>query len=275
MPNLLNRQDAPFSQKIWEFLDGMVVQAAKTELITRRVVDVEGPYGLGTKFIPMADTATGEKTEFRGATADVWGAEATPLADIISDFSFSNRDIASFEQNGVPFDPSPAVKAAIAVARQEDSILLNGSKALGTPGLLTAEGTNSYRLKSWTDVGKAAQDIMAAVTLLDKAGFYGPYALVLSPDIYNMLFRLYPNSQITELEHIRQIVTEGVVKAPVIDTGGVLLTSGRPYISIAIGQDLMTGFVGPRPGGYEFFLSESIALRLRQPASVCVLKPGK
>jgi len=52
----------------------------------------------------------------------------------------------------------------------------------------------------------------------------------------------------------------------------VLLASGLQYASIAIGQDMVVGFVGPKDGELEFSISESLALRIRQPKSICVLE---
>ena len=51
----------------------------------------------------------------------------------------------------------------------------------------------------------------------------------------------------------------------------MLLASGLQYASIAIGQDMVVGFVGPK-GELEFSISESLALRIRQPKSICVLE---
>jgi uncharacterized linocin/CFP29 family protein len=116
------------------------------------------------------------------------------------------------------------------------------------------------------------QDIISAVNELDSAGFTGPYALALTPKSYNHLFRLYPQSEKTELEHVRQIVTDAVIKAPALAGGGVLIDTSGPFANIILGQDIMTGFIGPAPGQYGFTVSESIALWLRQPAAVCVLK---
>jgi uncharacterized linocin/CFP29 family protein len=115
-------------------------------------------------------------------------------------------------------------------------------------------------------------DVIQAATKLDEAGFHGPYALALTPSRYNLLFRRYRQGNVTELEHVRSLVTEGVIKAPAIRSGGVLLASGRQYASIVLGQDLKTGFVGPSGTEYEFTVSESVALRLLQPTAVCVLQ---
>jgi hypothetical protein len=39
-----------------------------------------------------------------------------------------------------------------------------------------------------------------------------------------------------------------------------------------LGQDMMIGFIGPSGGELEFSISESLALRVRQPKSICVLE---
>ena len=127
-------------------------------------------------------------------------------------------------------------------------------------------------LKKWDQVGAAVEDIIKAVTKLDDAGFHGPYVLGLCASLYNLLFRRYPQGNLTEIEHVRQIAADGVVKAPAIETGGVLVASGTQFASIVLGQDMMAGFVGPVARDYEFSVSETVALRLVEPGVVCVLK---
>jgi len=68
------------------------------------------------------------------------------------------------------------------------------------------------------------------------------------------------------------MVTGGVFKAPILESGGVLLASGRQFASIVLGQDMTIGFIGPAGGEVEFSISESLALRIRQPQALCVLK---
>ena len=121
-------------------------------------------------------------------------------------------------------------------------------------------------------MGAAVEDVISAVTELDNAGFHGPYALALTPKSYNHLFRKYPQGEMTELEHIRQIVTDGVIKAAGIPGGGVLVDTSGPFANIVLGQDLMTAFVGPAPGEYQFSIFETVTLWLRVPQAVCVLK---
>jgi uncharacterized linocin/CFP29 family protein len=155
-------------------------------------------------------------------------------------------------------------------AAKEDRIIFNG--LTGTPGLLNAEGAGSLTLTKWDKVGVAADQIIAAVTKLDSTGFHGPYSLALAPAQYNLLLRRYPQGDGTELEHISSIVGDGVVKAPALKKGGVLIASGSQYASIAIGQDLAVGYNGPVGDLLEFQIYESLALVVRAPESILVLK---
>jgi uncharacterized linocin/CFP29 family protein len=224
---------------------------------------------LGLKSLPSGDCPVDEKMP---EGVEMAAGCVTPLAVIQKSFSLPIRDIAAFEQSGLPLDLSAAAAAAIDCARQEDSLVFNGSKALSLKGLLNAPGTNSTKLSLWEDVGAAVENIIAAVTSLDDKGFHGPYALGLAPNLYNLLYRRYPQGNQTELDHVKGIVSDGVVKAPAISSGGVLLAAGTAFASIVLGQDLMTGFVGPAGNSYEFIVSETLALWLAQPAAVCVLK---
>ena len=78
-----------------------------------------------------------------------------------------------------------------------------------------------------------SSDVLAAVTQLDEAGYRGPYALALAPALYNGLFRLYPGTDVSQLEHLRRLCTRGIYKAPI--EGGVFV-------------DPRVGALDPRPG---------------------------
>jgi uncharacterized linocin/CFP29 family protein len=265
----LNRNDTPFSQEFWQQLDQTVVQAAKSQLSGRRVLTVDGPYGLGFKAFSGLDKAVDEKL-VEGASLSAGSAVVLPL--ISSTFRLSARDIAAFDKSASPLDLSGAARAAIACARMEDRLVFMGSTALNLPGLFTSKQHRTRKLSGWDQIGTSVTDVLAAVGELDAAGFTGPYALALSPAIYNMLFRRYPDGQSTELEHIRQIVTEGIFKVPAISSGGCLINTGRQFLSIVIGQDLTTGFVGPVGTEYEFIIFETLLPRLAVPEAVCTLE---
>jgi uncharacterized linocin/CFP29 family protein len=257
----LSREDAPIGPDLWGVLDATMLDVARRELAGRRLLYLDGPYGLGLKAVPLAD---------KEVTPGILTSETQPIALIRQSFTLGKRNLAAYERENVALDLTPLVEATLGVARLEDDLIFNG--AAGVPGLLTAPGVQHSGLADWAEVGTAAGDVIRAVSALDAAGFHGPYALALAPERYNLLFRMYPQGNGTEIAHARAIATDGVVKAPGLLTGGVLIASGRQYATIVLGQDLSLGFVGPTVDSLEFTVSESLTVRVRVPGAVCVLE---
>ena len=254
----LGREDAPVGEEIWKVLDATMTEAAKSVLAGRRLLYVEGPFGLGLKGVPLQDV----KGESGLVTSSF-----VPLSLIHKSFVLSKRDIAASEREGLPLNNAPVAVAALDCAMLEDKIIFQGAQ--GSQGLLTASGAGEIKLSAWKEVGKAADEVISALTMMDNAGFHGPYSLALSPGRYNLLLRRYPQGG-TELDQIRSM-TDGVFKAPVLDRGGLLLASGRQFAAIALGQDMSVGYIGPAGDNLEFSISESLALLIRQPKAICVL----
>jgi uncharacterized linocin/CFP29 family protein len=254
----LGREDAPVGEEIWKVLDATMTEAAKSVLAGRRLLYVEGPFGLGLKGVPLQDV----KGEGGLVTSSF-----VPVSLIHKSFVLSKRDIAASEREGLPLNNAPVASAALDCAMLEDKIIFQGAQ--GSQGLLTASGAGEIKLSAWKEVGKAADEIISALTTLDNAGFHGPYSLALSPGRYNLLLRRYPQGG-TELDQIRSM-TDGVFKAPILDSGGLLLASGRQFAAIALGQDMSVGYIGPAGDNLEFSISESMALLIRQPKAICVL----
>jgi len=256
----LGREDAPISAETWKRLDATMIEAAKSQLAGRRLLETEGPFGFGLKVVPLSDCEIEE-----GITS----CPFIPVNLVTSSFFLNKRDLAAGEKDQFLLDLDPVASAAMACATKEDNIIFYGVQE--TPGLMGAEGSGSLVLSKWDKVGTAADQIISAVTLLDDAGFHGPYCMGLAPAQYNLLLRRYPQGDGTELDHIRTILGGDVVKAPVLKKGGVLLASGRQYSSIVIGQDMSIGFNGPAGDAFEFSISESLALLIRAPGSICVI----
>ena len=259
--NYLGRKDAPLGAETWKLLDSVMVEAAKSQLSGRRLLPIEGPYGFGLKAIPLSDCTIED---------GIIGSTFIPVTMIRTEFSLGKRDLAAFERDQLVLDTDPVTCAARECAAKEDRLIFSGIS--GLPGLMGAEVAGSFTLGKWDKVGIAAGQIIDAVTKLDDAGYHGPYSLALAPALYNLLLRRYPQGDGTELDHARTIVGDGVVKAPALKKGGVLLASGRQYVSIAIGQDLVLGYNGPVGDLLEFQVIESLALLIREPESICVLK---
>lgn len=265
----LHREDAQFGKALWDKLDETVVNVAKARLTGRRLLPVDGPYGPGLKAVGITDQNVAGTLSGR---VRVHIACLQPVPVIESSFMLSMRDIAAFESNGDILDLKAAAEAALHCADQEDAFVFGGGKEAGLEGLLNAKGAQKNKLTDWKDTGSAVKNVLEAVTKLDKAGFHGPYAMALPPPHFNLLLRRYPDGNQTELEHLRQIITEGIVKSSALASEAVLVTAVKEFAAIVVGQDLTTALVGQHGRDYEFVAFETAALRLSEPAAVCVLE---
>jgi uncharacterized linocin/CFP29 family protein len=259
--NYLGRSEAPLGAETWKLLDSTMIESAKSQLAGRRIIAIEGPFGFGLKVIPVSDCDLEE---------GVSTSTLVPVNMIKAEFSLGKRDLASFEKDKLILDTGPVACAAIDCAVKEDQIIFHGKP--DSPGLLTAEGSSSQSLTKWDKIGTAADQIIESVTKLDEAGFHGPYCMALAPSLYNLLLRRYPQGNGTELDHIRTLVSDGVVKAPVLKKGGVILASGRQYVSLVVGQDMTISYNGPVGDRLDFQVIASLALLIRTPEAICVLK---
>lgn len=259
--NFLSREEAPWDARVWEILDRTATETARSFLSGRRLVQVEGPYGLGVQNV------TGGEVEVEPGVST---GKAVPTFFLYESVKIFKRDLAAYERDGIMPPLESVTKAALDVARKEDDIIFNGRQ--GASGLLTAAESRRVGLSAWDQVGTAAGDITKAVNELDTAGLHGPYALALSPARYNLLFRLYAQGAMSELEHVRLMATSGVFKAPILSKGGVLIAANPGFNALILGQDLMLGFIGATPDAFELALSESFSLVIRMPGSICILE---
>lgn len=287
MDDYLMRNEAPLTAEEWDRLDELVVQAARKMLVGRRFLPLCGPLGAGMQTVALDTYAWSkgcihyEGTDPCAHEACAAGCEPISLAGrrhlalplLHKDFSLSWRDIATARQIGIPLDLSPAGGAAAAVALAEDELIFYGSEPHGLPGLLTAAG-QKVRLTDWSKPEAAFKNVAAAREALLKGGFYGPYALVLSADLYTMVHRILPNTGRMEVQFLGDLATVGVLQSPMFPPQtGLLLSVGPENVDLAVAQDLVTAYLGPDHMNHLFRVLESVVLRIKQPGAICLLKP--
>ena len=105
--NYLGREDAPIGPETWKALDSTMAEAAKGVLTGRRMLNLEGPYGLGLKAVPLQDVR---------AENGITTSNFVPLSLIFKTFSMSKRDLAAAEKDGMPINTAPVAKAALEAA---------------------------------------------------------------------------------------------------------------------------------------------------------------
>ena len=259
---------APESPELLDKIEEAAVSAARDILSGRRIIDVEGPYGLGLTAVEVGNDDLCRQPGPEEASAVLSHALSLPM--IYRRFSLSRRRIAAFREMGQPLNLKVVEDAAQAVAMREEEFIYHGQPDFHLHGLLTAAGRNTLQGGDWGSVDQVLDNVIAAVNTLDSKGYRGPYGLALAPALYNNLFRRYPGSDLLQIEHLKRLCTRGIVKAQI--EGGVLVA--KDVGSIVLGQDLQIAYLTPDAAHENFAVTESLVLKIEAPDAICTITPA-
>jgi uncharacterized linocin/CFP29 family protein len=257
-----------FAPELMSRIEETAVSAARDILSGRRIIDVEGPYGLGLTTIEVGNDDLCRQPGPTEASAVLSRALSLPM--IYRRFSLSKRRIAAFQEMGQPPNLKMVEDAAQAVAMREEEFIYQGQTDFHLQGLLTADGRNILKGGDWANVDVVLDNVIAAVNTLDGKGYRGPYGLALAPALYNNLFRRYPGSDLLQVEHLKRLCTRGIVKADI--EGGVLVA--KDVGSIVLGQDLQIAYLSPDAAHENFAVTESLVLKIEAADAICTITPA-
>jgi uncharacterized linocin/CFP29 family protein len=246
-------------------IEEAAIAAGREILSGRRIIDVEGPYGIGLTTVEVGNDDRCREPGPEEASAVVSHALSVPM--IYRRFAISKRRIAAFQETGQPLNLKVAEDAAQAVATREEDFIYNGQSDFRLGGLLTVEGRQNVKAGNWDNVDEVLGDVITAVNVLDGKGYRGPYGLALAPELYNSLFRRYAGSDLLQIEHLKRLCTRGIVKAAI--EGCVLVA--RDVGSLVVGQDLQVSHLTSDAAHEQFAVSESLVLKIEAPDAICTI----
>ncbi len=270
--------DSPLNEQDWRRMDETVIEAAKRQLIGRRFIDIYGPLGEGIQSVSndIFEDSLGGGISLRGETIEM--SKPTKRVNLsipllYKDFILYWRDVQQANTLGMPIDMSPSANAAIQCSRLEDNLIFNGSKEFDLPGLMNVKGRLTHIHTDWMKSGQAFSDVVEAINKLQQMGHTGPYAMVLSPELFSLLHRVHQGTNVLEIEHVRELVTDGVFQSPVIKgKAGVIVATGSHNLDLAIAEDFDTAFLDTEQMNYLFRVYEALVLRIKRPSSICTLE---
>ncbi|MCS1350085.1 family 1 encapsulin nanocompartment shell protein [Mechercharimyces sp. CAU 1602] len=274
----MSHSDSPLSHETSHELQRVVIETARRQLVARRFLSLYGPLGAGIQSVPhfiYSEPKPGhlDLTGEGGKLAEPSSRVNLDIPIIYKDFLLYWRDLEMADKLDTPIDLSGAADAAAYVAFKEDDLIFNGDNSLHLQGIMNVKGRHTLLREDWIKAGHAFQDIVEARSKLLAAGHAGPYALVLSPDLYALLHRVHPGTHVLEIEHVRELVTDGVYQSSAIKgQTGVLLATGSQNLDIAVGQDLHAVYVDGEDMNHRFRVYETLVPRIKRPTAICTLE---
>ena len=258
MNEYLMRDAAPFDETMWEKIDGMVVMVAKKNLVGRRLLEMVGPLGWGVEQAPLSGFAFEE-----GADAAVDSVTYLPLRELGQEFLLKAKHMAIAEKTPFDLDLGAVAIAATKLAKAEDEHIM---------GELLANAGCRGDLGDWDTLGGPFKATAMATAKLQAAGYDAPYAMVLSPGMYARLASLLQQGR-REVELVEKLIGAGLFQSTSLPDDQVIVVSPQAWnLDLVVGQDIVTGYLGNEGLDQRFRVFETLALRIKRPGAICVLK---
>ena len=253
----LMRSDSKLTDAQWKAIDEKVVAVASSVLTARKFLSIYGPLGAG---VPAVEIKT------NGAK------KLAVLSELASDFTLSWRELETAERLNLPMSYSEVAAAAADAALQEDRLIFSGDEAKGITGLLSAPG-KSVEMTDWDKGENAFAAIASGLQSMLENRTYGAKVLVVSPDVFASLQRIQQGTGTLESARISALIEGKIYQTPVLPAKtALLLASDEQNMDLAIGQDLVTAYLGASGMDHDFRIFETILLRLKNPNAVVAFR---
>ena len=260
---LLRRHLAPISEDAWEEIDEQAKISLKQFLSARKVVDIEGPKGWDLASVPNGRMKLDKNQEL-----DVgYGIrQSLPLLEPRVRFTLKKWELDDIGRGAQDPELEPLEEAAKKIAFFEENILFNGLKNTGIEGLMQNE---NKPVKLTQNTSKWVDKVIEAVYKLNEQAIEGPYALILSPELWQGF------SYLTECGCSKKEQLEKTIQGPVIlshyhDSGLLVSIRGGDFV-LTLGSDYCIGYEDSNSEDVHLYLTESFTFQIFEPKAIIPL----
>lgn len=221
---------------------------------------------------PSATTAPFVTVKSEGGMIKASSIVHPLLKEVAIKFSIDARSVELAKASGTEPDVSVPVRAGAELAKLEEELVLHGSKEAGFDGILTSTEVSVMQMGDWSEAGAAVSDVGKAVGKSVAGGGAPPYILALNPALYASLVAVHERTGITELKRIEALVGK-VIPVPSLPEGvAVLVPNRKEIIDVAYAVRGDVEYIGPEDGTHIFRGRSLLALRLKNPAAIVLIK---
>jgi len=264
--DLLKRSHAPITDRAWNVIDDVAKRALRTNLKSRRIVDVVGPKGWDFPAVSLGRLNIGEGAPRGGVEYGVYRTQ--PLVEFRVRFSLDLWELDNLTRGARDVDLDPLIAASQTAAHFEDSSVFVGFPPGCIQGL--SESAQQEPLPLPLEVDNFLDTVSKGVLELERASVEGPYALVLGPKSYRVLASAPIGHPLTE--QVESILAGGSLLESDLLDGGFLLSMRGGDFELTIGQDFSIGYETHDTKSVRLFLTESFTFQVLEPQAALELK---
>jgi len=267
--DLLKRQLAPITSEAWEQIDDEAKRVLALHLAGRKLVDFSGPHGWG-----LGGVNTGRLQRIaKGPVADVGHAirEVKPLVELRAPIVLPIMELDYAGRGANDLDLDAVIDTAENIAHSEDGAIWHGFADGKIEGIIPSSPHKPI------DVGSAQawpRAIVEAKEVLRIAGVNGPYALAAGIEAYDELVAADDEGYPLRKRIEKNIIDGGIVWAPALRGGAVLMSTRGGDYELTVGQDLSIGYAGASRDEVELYITESFTFRVLEDKAAIFLRRG-
>lgn len=240
----------------WSYFKEKINEVVNSNRVFRKYLPGYSP-GRGVEAVVVEEIEVGE-------TISPKTRKLIPLEELSAKFSISQHMIDHARRRGEKPDFSSALYAAAKFGLMEDEYLLKQ--------LLSVKDSLTSEISDWLKGGSAVEEISKALSIFVKENIPGPYILFISPARFSKLVTVHEKTGVMELTRLKNIVDEVVALRQLPDDMALLVSANQYMLDIAIGADTVLDYIGPENGNHVFRLWETLALRVKYPKAIMLLK---
>lgn len=245
-----------------------IVKAVGNATVARRFIQTT--YLAGAQTVPLATIGITEGHRDKAPR----GHKSAIVPIIFKDFTMHWRDLEESRLKRTPLPAAQAAAAAAACARSEDQLILFGEETLGHCGLMNAPGRNRIGNLRWDRPADAFNNFAQIAKLMLDRGHRGPFAAVVHPKVYSDMHRVFGQSALLEIAHVRALMGAGIYRSSLLEPGtGVIISTGRQNLELVVSIDTSIAFLGARKMNLPFRIFKAVCLRIYREDAICTFEP--
>jgi uncharacterized linocin/CFP29 family protein len=257
--DILRRGLAPISDEAWAEIDELAADYLRESLSARKVVDVEGPYGWQHHAV-----TTGRLEKLADSGGVSYGLhQVLPLIETRIPFQLDIWELDNAVRGARDIDLDPLEEAAEKAAKFEDEVILKGFSKANVAGLVPSAEDKANTFPP--DPEKILDEVSAAVSKMVTRGIGGPYALIVTPDVWRRLSSYIKGRSLKV--HLEEMLQGRVVMSAHIDSP-ILVSMRGDDLVMTIGQDLSIGYDSHDTKKVNLYITESFTFQVFEPRAV-------
>lgn len=261
--DILKRDMAPISTAAWDEIDETAKDVLLNTLTARRALTVNGPKGWDYNAVPVGRLEVIDEKKDGVCTGTY---QIQKLVEARRSFTLNKWELDNIERGAKDIDLSPLEDAVKELALFEENAIYNGYKKGDIEGLFEAA---EHKMKLGKDEKSLLSAVSQGVQALRESFADGPYDLVVSPDLYTRLTNLYEGYFLADA--VKKLIGGEIFRSEAI-TGALLFPHKDEDIEFTVGQDFAVGYESDDAKTVTLFVTESMTLRVLDPAKVVSLK---